>query len=63
MVSYLARQGMVVNRKRVQRLMRNMGLEAIAPKPRTTVVSQEHKVYPYPLRGLVIAMNRLIRSG
>ncbi|MGN6544318.1 MAG: IS3 family transposase, partial [Aureliella sp.] len=55
MVSYLTRQGIVVNRKRVQRLMRNMGLEAIAPKPRTTVASQEHKVYPYLLRGLVIA--------
>lgn len=55
MVSYLARHGIVVNRKRVQRLMRNMGLEAIAPKPRTTVASREHKVYPYLLRGLVIA--------
>ena len=36
-----------VNRKRVQRLMRVMGLEAIYPKPRTTVRCPEHKIYPY----------------
>ena len=40
-----------VNRKRVQRLMRLMGLEAIYPKPRTTVAGRGHKVYPYLLRG------------
>jgi putative transposase len=47
-------QGLVVNRKRVQRLMRNMGLEAIAPKPNTSRPSPEHAVYPYLLRGLSI---------
>jgi putative transposase len=43
-----------VNRKRVQRLMRQMGLEAIYPKPRTTVRCPQHKIYPYLLRHLEI---------
>ena len=43
-----------VNRKRVQRLMRIMGLEAIYPKPRTTVRCPEHKIYPYLLRNVEI---------
>lgn len=55
MVSYLERQGIHVNRKRIKRLMKNMGLEAMAPKPKTTVPSKENKVYPYLLRGLEIA--------
>ena len=55
LVSYLERQGIVFNRKRVKRLMNNMGWEALAPKPRTTIPSKENKVYPYLLRGLEIA--------
>lgn len=43
-----------VNRKRVQRLMRLMGLEAIYPKPRTTVRHPEHKIYPYLLRDVAV---------
>lgn len=43
-----------VNRKRVQRLMRQMGLEAIYPKPRTTVRCPQHKIYPYLLRNVEI---------
>jgi putative transposase len=43
-----------VNRKRVQRLMRIMGLEAIYPKPRTTARCAEHKIYPYLLRDVEI---------
>ena len=50
----LRRHGHVVNRKRVQRLMREMGIEALYPKPKTTVGAPEHKVYPYLLRGLRI---------
>jgi putative transposase len=46
----LARRGEAVNRKRVQRLLRVMGLEAIYPKPRTTVPAPGHRVYPYLLR-------------
>jgi putative transposase len=55
MRDYLLRLGHKVNRKRVQRLMRLMGLESIAPrKKRTTVPDKAHKVYPYLLRGLLI---------
>jgi len=50
----LRAQGERVNRKRVQRLMRLMGLESVAPKPNTSKPNQEHPVYPYLLRGLSI---------
>lgn len=46
--------GTVINRKRVQRLMRLMGLESVAPKPRTSEPASEHPAYPYLLRGLAI---------
>lgn len=39
--------GAVVNRKRVQCLMRLMGLESTAPKPKTSTPAPEHPVYPY----------------
>ena len=48
------RQGQKVNRKRIQRLMRLMGLEAIYPKPRTSRPHPQHRVYPYLLRDLTI---------
>jgi putative transposase len=54
MTAYLQGQGERVNHKRVQRLMQVMGLQAVYPKPRTTVVEPGHKVYPYLLRGLAI---------
>jgi putative transposase len=50
----LRRQGQKVNRKRIQRLMRLMGIEAIYPKPRTSRPHPEHRVYPYLLRDLTI---------
>jgi len=50
----LKRQGIIVNRKRIQRLMRLMGIEAVYPKPRTTRRHPGHKVYPYLLRGMNI---------
>jgi putative transposase len=50
MRNYLRRLGYRINRKRVQRLMRLMGLEAIYPKPRTSRPHPEHKIYPYLLR-------------
>jgi putative transposase len=40
----------MVNRKRIQRLMAKMGLEALFPKPRTTVATADARVYPYLLR-------------
>jgi putative transposase len=42
------------NRKRVQRLMRQMGLEALGPKPNTSKPAPGHKIYPYLLRNLSI---------
>ena len=44
----------VVNRKRVQRLMRRMGIECLFPRPKCTVTSRCHKKYPYLLKGLKI---------
>ena len=50
----LKEKGWVVTRKRIRRLMKKMGLEAIYPKPRTSNRNVAHKVYPYLLRGLTI---------
>ncbi len=50
----LAEEGRPVNIKRVRRLMREMGIEAIYPKPRTTVKHPDHTVYPYLLRDMTI---------
>ena len=54
MVAVMRRDGFVVNRKRVKRLMRVMGIAAIYQKPNTSLGHPAHKVYPYLLRGLVI---------
>lgn len=54
MVSFLRRLGYRANRKRIQRLMRLMGLEAIYPKPKTSRPHPNHRIYPYLLRGLTI---------
>jgi len=54
MEAYLRSLGHEVNTKRVRRLLRKMGLEAIYQKPNTSKPNPEHKVYPYLLRGLVI---------
>ena len=50
----LKRQGLLINRKHVQRLMRLMGLESLAPKPTTSSPAQEHPLYPYLLRGVTV---------
>lgn len=54
MTYWLGRAGHEVNRKRVQRLMRKMGLEAVYPRPRLSMAGLEHKVYPYLLRGVEV---------
>ena len=54
MTAELRKAGRQVNRKRVQRLMRLMGLEALGPKPRTSRSSAQHRVYRYLLRELRI---------
>ena len=52
--AWLKSQGQRVNRKRVQRLMRLMGLKAIYRHPRTSVPAKGHTIYPYLLRGMKI---------
>jgi len=54
MTRHLRREGYRVNRKRIGRLMRNMGLSAIYQKPNTSKPHPEHKIYPYLLRGMMI---------
>jgi putative transposase len=54
MTAMLRAEGLRINRKRVQRLMRRMGIEALGPKPRTTKPAPGHKIYPYLLRDMRI---------
>ena len=54
MTRHLRRQGHRVNRKRIRRLMRRMGLEAVAPGPNTSRRHPRHAVYPYLLREVTI---------
>jgi putative transposase len=54
MAVWLVQQGYAVNRKRVQRLMRRMGIEAIYPKPRLSQRAWEARIYPYLLRNVEI---------
>jgi putative transposase len=54
MRNYLRRHGHKINRKRVERLMKLMGIQSVAPKPNTSKPSKEHKIYPYLLGGLDI---------
>lgn len=46
--------GIIANRKKVQRLMRLMGIEAVYPKPRTSAPAHAHRIYPYLLRNITI---------
>lgn len=50
----LRAKGHEINHKKVLRIMRNMRIQAIYPKPKTTMINQQHKKYPYLLRDLVI---------
>ncbi len=50
----LRQRGYPINRKRVRRLMRRMGLRAVYPKPRTSQPAAGHKIYPYLLKDLII---------
>ena len=60
---WLGEQGYAVNAKRVRRLMRQMGLEAIYPKPRLSDPGLGHKIYPYLLRSLKIDRPDHVWSG
>ena len=54
MTAMLRAEGQSINRKRVQRLMRLMGLEAIYPKPKLSAAGRGHRIYPYLLRDVRI---------
>lgn len=54
MVVFLSGQGHEVNRKRVQRLMRILGLAGMAPGPNTSRPHPQNKIYPYLLRGVAV---------
>ncbi|MBL6081806.1 IS3 family transposase [Belnapia sp. T18] len=54
MARHLQREGYVVGRMRIRRLMAKMGLASIYQRPRTTVPNPEHRVFPYLLREMVI---------
>lgn len=54
MTAMLRAEGERINRKRVQRLMRKMGIAALGPKPNTTKPAPGHKIFPYLLRNLKI---------
>jgi putative transposase len=63
MTAWLDRQGLSVNRKRVQRLMRLMGLEAIYPRQRTSLPGVGHRIFPYLLRDFVVSENDQVWSA
>ena len=54
MTAMLQAEGQAINRKRVQRLMRRMGIAALGPKPRTTKPAPGHAIYPYLLRDVTV---------
>jgi putative transposase len=54
LTKWLIEQGEAVNRKRVRRLMRRMGLEAIYPKPKLSAAGRGNRIYPYLLRDVSI---------
>src|SRR6202047_2170047 len=54
MMFELNKEGRGVNRKRVQRLMRVMGIEALVPRPGTSQAAPGNRIYPYLLRGVAI---------
>jgi putative transposase len=62
MAAWLRTQGEVVNHKRVARLMRQMGVEAIYPRPKTTTNSDNARRYPYLLEDLIIDAPNIVWS-
>lgn len=60
MTRWLRREGYTVSRKRVRRLMRLLGLQAVFQRPRTSQPHPEHKIYPYLLRDLTITRSNQV---
>jgi len=63
LTAWLNRQGQGVNRKRVQRLMRVMGLEAVYPKPNLSKRRKDHEIFPYLLRNVKITRPDFVWSS
>lgn len=63
MTDHLRLRGYTVNRKRIQRLMRLMGLEAIYSRPRLSIKDKDHKIYPYLLRDVKITQINQVWSA
>lgn len=63
MTDHLRLRGYTLNRKRIQRLMRLMGLEAIYPRPRLSIKDKDHKIYPYLLRDVKITQINQVWSA
>ncbi len=62
MTDWMVLQGYPVNRKRVQRLMRKMGIQGTVPGPHTSKPHPKHKIYPYLLRGMKLDYPNLVWS-
>jgi len=60
MTTWLRHEGWVVNSKRIRRLLRLMGLEALAPKPNTSLPNKEHRIYPYMLRDMAVTYPNMV---
>ena len=60
MRNHLRRLGYKINRKRVQRLMQRMGIEAIYPRPKTSIANPQHRIYPYLLKGMDINQPNMV---
>ena len=63
MTQHLMRLGYCVNRKRIRRLMRLMGIEAIYPKPKLSAINSEHRIYPYLLRDYKVTASNQVWSA
>ncbi len=63
MTEHLKRLGYRVNRKRIRRLMRLMGIEAIYPKPKLSPINSEHRIYPYLLRDYEVTASNQVWSA
>ena len=63
MTAYLRSKGKKCGPKRVRRLMRMMGLEAIYPKPRTSIPNKQHEIYPYLLKDVEISYPNQVWSS
>jgi len=61
MTAMLRAEGQTINRKRVRRLMRRMGIAALGPKPRTSKPAPGHTIFPYLLRDVTV--ERATKSG